>query len=195
MKIPSSQENPIDVANIWLCDKLCPLFHSLKMTANHITTLSLIFGIISLVFLWKYNWIGFAVTYYISYMFDCMDGHYARKYKMVSKFGDYYDHIKDVIVVIGILVILIVRYQVPRKVWVVFTVVLLVFTLLMTAHLGCQEKLYPHDESPALNSSKILCPGDAKKNIQYTKWFGCGTWTLVTISMVFYLNKNRFSRV
>ena len=191
MKIPSSQENPIDVANIWLCDKLCPVFRSLKMSANHITTLSLIFGVISLVFLWKYNWIAFAITYYISYMFDCMDGHYARKYKIVSKFGDYYDHIKDVIVVIGLILILIIRYKAPVKIWLIFTFIMVIFTVLMIAHLGCQEKLYPHDESPALNKSKILCPGNATKNIQYTKWFGCGTWTLIMIFSVLLLNRNR----
>lgn len=191
MKIPSSRENPIDVANIWTANKLCPIFRAVKMTANDITTLSLIFGIISLVFLWKYNWLGFAITYYISYFFDCMDGHYARKYKLVSKFGDYYDHIKDIIVVIGLVIVLIIRYKIPRKVWIIFTVVMMIFTILMTAQLGCQEKLYPHDESPMLNKSKILCPGDATKNIQVTKWFGCGTWTLVMIFAVFYLYRNR----
>lgn len=191
MKIPSSQENPIDVANIWLCDKFCPVFRSLGMNANHITTLSLIFGFVSLIFLWKYNWVGFAITYYISYMFDCMDGHYARKYKLVSKFGDYYDHIKDIMVVIGLIVILIIRYKVPRKIWIIFIAMMFISTLLMIAHLGCQEKIYPHDESPALSKSKILCPGTPKKNIQYTKWFGCGTWTIIMIFAVFYLHRNR----
>ena len=183
MKIPSSQENPFDVANIWLMDKLCPSFKSIGLTANDITTLSLVFGLLSLFFLWKYNVAGFAVTYYISYMFDCMDGHYARKYNLVSKFGDYYDHIKDVLVVIGLFTILIIRYKVPLKVS--------IFTLLMISHLGCQEKLYPHDESPALSKSKLLCPGNAKNNIKFTRWFGCGTWTIVAILAVFYMKRNR----
>ena len=124
-------------------------------------------------------------------MFDCMDGHYARKYKLVSKFGDYYDHIKDILVVVGLIIVLIIRYKVPRQVWIIFVTILLIFTALMTAQLGCQEKLYPHDESPMLKQSKLLCLGNAKKNIQYTKWFGCGTWTIMLILSVLYLNRNR----
>ena len=30
--------------------------------------------------------------------FDVLDGNYARNYKMVTQFGDYFDHIKDLIV-------------------------------------------------------------------------------------------------
>lgn len=33
------------------------------------------------------------ILYYIGYFFDCMDGNYARTYKMTSDFGDKYDHI------------------------------------------------------------------------------------------------------
>ena len=33
-----------------------------------------------------------AILYYIGYFFDCMDGNYARTYKMTSNFGDKYDH-------------------------------------------------------------------------------------------------------
>ena len=35
------------------------------------------------------------MTYLISYSFDCIDGHIARKYKMFSKYGDIYDHVSD----------------------------------------------------------------------------------------------------
>jgi len=39
-----------------------------------------------------------AFSYLISYMFDCWDGYYARKYNMESKFGDYYDHVSDMFI-------------------------------------------------------------------------------------------------
>jgi phosphatidylglycerophosphate synthase len=190
-KIPINQENPIDVYNINLVDKLCPFFNKLKFTPNGITTLSLIFGLLSLWYLWKYNWVGFAVSYYISYLFDCLDGHYARKYKMVSKFGDTYDHVKDVLVMCGIFYILFSRYKVDGKVWKNFVIATVFMSVLMSAQLGCQEKLYPKDESQTLGFTKKLCIGDPSNTIQFTKWFGCGTWVVYIIGAVWYLDKNR----
>ena len=32
---------------------------------------------------------------FVGYFFDCMDGHFARKYNMVTEFGDMYDYITD----------------------------------------------------------------------------------------------------
>lgn len=186
-KIPSSQENPFDVYNISLVDKLCPTFKSLKFTPNGITTLSLIFGLLSLLFLWNYNVLGFGICYYISYLFDCLDGHYARKYNMVSKFGDLYDHIKDVLVVIGIFTILYLRYKKKNNVWRNFILLTIGMTLFMNAQLGCQEKLYPKNESDTLKFAKNLCPGSPTKTIQITKWFGCGTWIIYIILAVWYL--------
>jgi len=40
-----------------------------------------------------------------------MDGHYARKYKMTSKFGDLYDHIKDYTILALMLIIIFMRYN------------------------------------------------------------------------------------
>jgi phosphatidylglycerophosphate synthase len=189
-KIPSSQENPIDVYNIKLVDSWCGTFKSLGFTPNGLTTLSLIFGITALAFLWIHNFVGFATCYYISYLFDCLDGHYARKYKMVSKFGDTYDHVKDVSVVAGLISILFLRYRKNPVVWRKFMVATVIMSLLMTAQLGCQERLYPKSESATLKFSKKLCPGDPKNTIQFTKWFGCGTWVVYIIAAVGYLQAN-----
>lgn len=189
-KIPSSQENPLDVYNIKLVDKLCGVFKSFNFTPNGITTFSLIFGLTSLAFLWIRNFVGFAVCYYISYLFDCLDGHYARKYKMVSKFGDTYDHVKDVSVVSGMLVILCMRYKKDPVVWRNFVIATVIMSVLMSAQLGCQERLYPKNESGTLEFTKKLCVGKPEKSIQITKWFGCGTWTVYMIAAVWYLQSH-----
>lgn len=190
-KIPISQENPLDVHNINLVDKSCSFFKKLGFTPNGITTLSLVFGLISLWYLWRYNWVGFAISYYISYLFDCLDGHYARKYQMVSKFGDTYDHVKDILVVCGIFYILFTRYKTDEKVWRNFVIATVVMSVLMSAQLGCQERLYPKDESNSLGFTKKLCIGNPSKTIQFTKWFGCGTWIVFIIGAAWYLDKHR----
>lgn len=191
-KIPDSQDNPIDVLNIKLCEKVCPFFKTLRFTPNGITTLSLIFGLVSIYFIWNYNWIGFGISYYISYFFDCLDGHYARKYKMVSKGGDLYDHIKDITVILLLIATVIYRYKIiPGKKVIIIVTLTVVMTLLMMAQLGCQEKLYPKSESNSISLTKKLCIGDANKTIYITKWFGCGTWAVYIIILSYFLVKSR----
>lgn len=191
MKIPSSQENPFDIINIWLADKLCPVFKVLNMTPNHITTLSLIFAIIAIIALANYKFTPFAICFYISYIFDCMDGHYARKYGLVTKFGDYYDHIKDISVIIAMILVILYRYKLNTKTTVIFLVYILLTAYLLSFHMGCQERLYQNEESPSLSKLKMLCFGNPEKTIQFTKWFGAGTWVILFIGSIFYIIRNR----
>lgn len=88
---------------------LNPIFKSINFTPNHITTLSLIFGLITLYLLWKKHCVLAGVSYFISYFFDCQDGNYARTYKMYSEFGSLYDHISDAIIIIGLILIYIFK--------------------------------------------------------------------------------------
>ncbi len=88
---------------------LNPIFKSINFTPNHITTLSLIFGLITLYFLWKNHSVLAGFSYFVSYFFDCQDGNYARTYKMYSDFGSLYDHISDAVIIIGLIVIYILK--------------------------------------------------------------------------------------
>ena len=101
-KIPEKLDDNIDNIIIKYGRTLYPTFRKLNFTANDITTLSLISGFISVYFLYKKRYILSSIMYFVSYIFDCLDGNYARTYKLVSKFGDYYDHMKDLI--IGIMI-------------------------------------------------------------------------------------------
>lgn len=53
---------------------------------------------------------AFCGLYVLSYVFDCIDGQYARLYGMTTDFGDMYDHISDVVVTV---LVYIVAFQ-PR---------------------------------------------------------------------------------
>lgn len=190
-KIERFYENPIDNVNIDIVDILCPFFKKLNLTPNDITTLSLITGFLSLYCLYKDYILSFCILYYISYIFDCMDGHYARKYNMVSKFGDMYDHIKDISVTITLLVLLYSRYKDQINITVILILVLA--TICMFSHLGCQENVYSKRESKSLNILKNMCPNP--KNIIYSRFVGCGTFIFIVILIVLYLeytknNKN-----
>ena len=45
-KLPSKYENPVDLFFITIAEAINPIFYKIGFTANGITTLSLIFGLI-----------------------------------------------------------------------------------------------------------------------------------------------------
>lgn len=184
-RIPNEMDNPIDNLFNQLAEYLCPFFKKTGHTPNMITTYSLIFGLLSVLFLYKaYIW-GFAISYMISYFFDCMDGHYARKYKMTSKGGDLYDHIKDVIVYILLIIIVYIKYKKVLKL--TDFIILLVFFFINCIHIGCQQKqLEKGSDKETLDNFEKLCPD--KNMIYITRYFSLGSFALISICLVFFIN-------
>lgn len=190
-KINSNLENPIDDLLISFAQTLNPFWKNMCMTPNMLTTLSLIFGVLSVYSLWTSNVTMFVVLYILSYFFDVADGDYAREYKMTSEFGDMYDHLKDVIVLI-ILVVSVYYRNINKhspKTIITNMIILCIFGVLMLSHLGCQEKIYNKNESMSLKHCTYLCP--STESIKITKYFGCGTFVMVFLSIIVYLEKNR----
>ena len=190
-KIPCDLENPIDNVIYDLSNRLCPFFYKTGHTPNMITTYSLIMGLLSCYFLWKGQVVLFGVCYAISYFFDCMDGHFARKYKMTSKFGDMYDHIKDVAVYLILIIVIYIKCS--KNINIPLILLFLVFTYLLIMNTGCQQKNCTKDENPddskSLNITRSLCPN--KDAIKWTRYFGAGSYTLFLILIISYICYNR----
>ena len=125
-KIKQEYENPIDNGFIFISETLNPLWKLLNFTPNTLTTLSLIFGLLAVYYLYKGHVWKFIIFYTISYHFDCNDGNYARTYKMTTKFGDLYDHYKDVSIFILLLGVIIYKHSRNKKLIQVI-VILIVF--------------------------------------------------------------------
>lgn len=183
-KIPKEIENPIDNIIIDIAEHFCPSFKSLKFTPNDITTLSLITGLIAAYFLYKDNIPMFSVFFILSYFFDCMDGFYAREYNMVTNFGDKYDHYKDAIVNILIVVVFIYRYK-----SLLGSMLIILALIPYLIQLGCQEKVYERPDSPSLSELKNMCP--RKTDIRYTRYLGGGTLMIVILIIIFLTSKHR----
>ena len=94
-KLENQFNNPIDVILEKLYSPAMPCLHKMGATPNMLTTVSLISGLYAAKLIWDGKPKQGAVMFLISYLFDCMDGHMARRYKMESHFGDWYDHITD----------------------------------------------------------------------------------------------------
>lgn len=115
-KLPRELENPIDKFFLEISEGLLHVFRKLNFTPNGLTSLSMITGIFAINNIYNNDYICAIVMIWVSYLFDCMDGMFARKYNMVSKFGDYYDHIKDIVVGIALLIVLMSKYSLHGKI-------------------------------------------------------------------------------
>ena len=184
-KIPRKVDNFFDNILIDIVEKINPYFKKANFTPNMITTLSLIFGIIMNAAYNKnfYNLSAFSLL--LSYFFDCMDGNYARQYDMQTKFGDYYDHIKDWLVII-LFLFLFIKKKISLK-FKISGLLLIIMILLGTyVHVGCTEKYIKSKKNNVISSDSlgkiIYCPDI--KYLELSKYFGCGTFNLALILII-----------
>jgi phosphatidylglycerophosphate synthase len=187
-KISNEKENPIDILLIGLCEKVCEGFHRTGHTPNMITTYSLVCGLLAIrAIRLKQAWV-FAIWMSLSYFFDCLDGFMARKYNEMSVLGDYYDHIKDNLVTLGIFYVIFKNYRthINNRYFIILFAVLF---LGMVTHFGCQQhyviKNAMKEVKETLDYTKPFCRDP--KHIKYTRFFGSGTFMLCLIIFVVYI--------
>jgi len=165
-------------------------FRKLNVTPNHITSLGNIFGILCIICLLKNKVILGVLFYIMRYLFDAIDGLYARTYDMESEFGDNYDHISDYIFFGITSFIFLFKINFINNIY--FKIIYIVLCITSAIHLGCIENYLNNTKvtNKHLSLLKILCPN--KKLINFIKYLGPGTLILfVCISLLFF-TKNTF---
>jgi phosphatidylglycerophosphate synthase len=186
-KIPNEIDNPIDNILIELADQICPFLYKTGHTPNVITTYSLITGFLSAYSLYQGNLWLFVVFYILSYFFDCVDGHFARKYDMITDFGDAYDHFKDIFVFL--LIIYVVYVKCGKNVTFNVFLFLFVFLYMATWHFSCQEQncdeKFKGKSDTYTPSFRFMCKN--KENIRWTRFFGMGTFIFIFMMVVVYV--------
>jgi phosphatidylglycerophosphate synthase len=186
-KIDSEDENPIDDVLIKCCKSLSEIIHEKfpSTTPNMITTVGLIFGLSSIYCIYKEKYILGFFLFWISYFFDCLDGFYARKYNMITKFGDYYDHIRDLIIGVSVIILIFIKLK-GENLRILYTMIILTSLYAFLAHIGCQEKNSNHKEH---NDCLSLFEGLCKKTkwIEITKYLGNGTFILIISAFIIFL--------
>lgn len=187
-KIPDHLDDPFDNILYKLCDALSEPFYLTGHTPNMITTYSLITGILACYFLFKKNIKLFIGLYLLSYFFDCFDGYFARRYKMTSKFGDIYDHAKDTIV--NVLMVVVIFYRYYDAVTIPNLVIMTGLFTLFTVHMGCQQKYYKASNgekgtAETIDAYEVMCKD--KENLRYTRYFGPGMLTIFTVIMIYWV--------
>jgi len=194
-KIPVMYDNPIDNVLLDYVDICNPYFYRLKCTPNTLTTFSACYGVLCVWCLYKGFMISAGIHLFISYFFDCADGNFARRYKMITKYGDYYDHIKDCTVMTLFYIVFLFQNKVPINLYLRILLLLkwLVLFNISFAYLGYQEMIYNKPEySNTLSLITKYCKGNAKKQLKVYRWFGTGSvyaiisLTLITLGIAYY---------
>lgn len=185
-KLDAKYDNPIDNILYNIIENIECYFKSMNFTPNMITTIGNIFGLVGIYMLLQKKFVLASIFYSIRYFFDCLDGFYARKYDMVTTFGDYYDHISDVFLNVLFLFLMYIYY--PKFFTFTNFVSILFFLYALFLFVYYQEYKYGiPDESGTLDSIKhLIIPQliirsnkEFEKNIQWIKYFGCGTFNLL----------------
>ena len=99
-------------------------------------------------------------------LLDCVDGEYARKYKMASKFGDKYDHISDAVTTI-VLFYLLFKYSGTKF----NLIVAALFLFTNTQHIMCSEiyrkkHLNINTSRDSISMFNKLCPVKTKSGLE-----------------------------
>lgn len=181
-KLPEHYDDPVDIFYKKYIDVINPHFKEAGMTPNRITTLSLLFGLLTCYLYYKSYYVSAGLSYIVSYFFDVMDGYFARIYDMGSVFGSYYDSISDNAVV---LILLILFYKNPNlqfKYKIIIFMVLAVYGIGTVYHMSCQEK-YVKETNEKHVSEGLSFLDNIKcvhfENMKYTRIFGTGVTTFV----------------
>jgi len=186
-KIPRHFENPIDNVLIDFSEFVNPYLRNIGVTPNMLTIASAVCGVYGAWLVYKGSFLFGACAILVGYIFDCMDGNMARKYDMVTSFGDWLDHVTDIIQYAALFSAVLFTTSLThsqKKLFIVVSVILLGLSLM---HLGCQEKSYIKRFQDSLTPLQEMCW--SKDIITMTRYFGMGTWitTMCIILGVFEL--------
>ena len=164
------------------------------MTPNKLTGISGIFGLLSIYYVYKFNYISGSLLYSISYIFDCFDGNFARKYNMVTNFGDWFDHIKDNTVVLLLIKVIYDKKDISNNIKIITFIIFIILGILLIIYIDAQEKYY-HSKNKILIKSKALEKISffinnfnhilPEQKLKYLKYFGCGSFNLYIIIVLF----------
>lgn len=115
--------------NLWYC---------IGVTPNILTTFGLVTSILSIYYFNKNKYHQVIIFIILRCYFDYADGLLARKYKLTSKFGDFYDHFVDLVFTIGMITLILLK----SKNKFLHLPIIIIFYILFMIHMGCLEKEY-----------------------------------------------------
>ncbi len=195
-KLPCKYENQIDNVLYKIIPNATDFLYNIGFTPNGVTTLSTLCGIASIYNITHKNYIIASLFYLLFYWFDCVDGYMARRYNMVTEFGDSYDHFKDMIVMLIVVYHIIMSNinNIGIKIGIIILIAIIAFGTLV--QLSCQETyIKTHnvmgEELSDTLSDITLCPAtnpdDATSHLAYSRFAGCGSLTMAICLVLIFV--------
>lgn len=179
IKVGEENESEFNKFIYSIVKRIVPLLYDVGFNANNVTTLSLVFCVLTYTNLRLKNKVCI-VYYFIYVVLDYADGYMARMYNMMSEFGDLYDHSRDII-----FHIFIVNAIYPNKM-LVFAFIL--GFLLSLNSFACQEIIHEANCNQANNSTiawlKPFCSNN-KLLYEFNKYIGSGSSFLTTMIIMY----------
>ena len=187
-KLSANQENPIDNMIYKIVEPIAPfVYKKLGMTANMITACVYILGILCIYCIYIHQFAIASVLYFICHIGDCLDGYVARKYNHVSTFGDYFDHIGDIL---RNTLVCLSLYLINSNLFYTFLPYIIVMLFATKMHMLCQEFVYKKFDSYIIlivqNIFYFINHSNCHQYIQYTKYVGSGTYMVVICLILLY---------
>jgi hypothetical protein len=192
-KLHETLEDPISQLFYDTSSMISPFLYQNGVTPNMVTIFRLVMIIISFFYFFEHKYYRTtAIIFVFAYFLDCLDGHMARKFNMVTKFGDYLDHCSDIITFV--LAIFYICKSINEKYNYVFIIIIIIL-FLSILHISCEERYIDLIDlkrvSPSLDATKCICSkhiiddDNLEYMMDYTKVFGLGT-SVILIAIVIW---------
>jgi len=159
-KVHPRYNHPLDNAALAAVNHVCEILRDAfgeRLTPNMITTVGnlLRFTGIWLLYQGRCGWEAGLFTF-LGLFLDFVDGHYARKYGMVTILGDYFDHVSDWIWAASLGGVLLCRYMIPVPLFCVLALWLPVYVCHFAAREALREEV---GTSPTVQFTRVAMMG------------------------------------
>tara|TARA_B100001093_G_C26541681_1_gene890574 strand:- start:7 stop:657 length:651 start_codon:yes stop_codon:yes gene_type:complete len=173
--------------------KITPLFYKLKLTPNDITTLGILFNAFAIYNLINGEFMVFIFLAILGHLCDILDGLYARKYNLTTKFGVYYDRFADWL---KLMALFFAAYVIYRKHVTIFIYILLyIISFMCNIHYAFKNTLKERQNYKKYEVLKLwtifLKKVKTKKILQlmrYTNFFDENLSMFYILLVICYLN-------
>ena len=153
-------------------------WNKIGFSPNKLTGLGLLSSLLCLYYMYHKNSKRAIIFLVLRCYFDYADGLLARKFGKVTKFGDYFDHIVDMVFGLGVFGILYFKSKTRKNLC-----ILAVFFSLFLIQMGCVEhEYYKHvksKEETTISKLRHVC-----LNPKILNFFDNGTLYLVIIFII-----------
>jgi len=134
----------------------------------------------------KYYYLS-GILYLLGCYFDVADGIHARFNNKCTDFGDYYDHVTDILQIVLVMYYIFFYIKISKRTRTILFIIICISLITTFITLGCEEDKSNSEGSKTLYLLRYMCPKMCQDKIGYLKWLGYFTLQIViTLILIYY---------